>query len=99
MRWNYTGSPPDNGYVYQVTPDEEMRPVEDSEDVSHRLLWVYNHFVHGVGDPHVVAREELIFQVNKAVLQREPTWCARVEGFSVLEQKRIDVLFKLAKPK
>lgn len=99
MRWNYTGSPPDNGYVYQVTPDEEMRPVEDSEDVSHLLLWVYNHFVHGVGDPHVVAREELIFQVNKAVLQREPTWCARVEGFSVLEQKRIDILFKLAKPK
>lgn len=99
MRWNYTGAPPEGGYVYKIAPNDATKPVGDSQDddaSSHLLLWVYNHFVHWMPDMNVVAHEELLFLVQEASLQAEPEWSATVHCFSVLEQKSLTFTFKLA---
>ena len=97
----WSGVEPPEDYLFQVTisnETSEMKPVSDAEDagIPNLLVWLYNNVVHRVPGDDVIKNEELIYIVQKTVLEHEPTWCARVECFSILDQQQITVCFKIA---
>ena len=79
-----------------VAPYSQVSSSEDPR-IHAALRWVYNWFVHCVPGNSIIALEETVYFVEKHSLTISQEWSAQLEVFSVWEQERQVINFRLCK--
>ena len=99
--WHNDGEIPDkyecevsSGNVI-VAPYSQVNSNEDPR-IHAALRWVYNWYVHRVPGNSIIALEETVYFVEKHILNISPVWSAQLEVFSVWEQERQVISFRLS---
>ena len=80
----------------EVAPYFQVNSSEDSR-IHEALRFVYNYHVHYMPGDSIVALEQTVYFVESKTLQVSPEWSAQLTVFSVWDQERQILNFRLRK--